>query len=82
MDELPVNTVQHDEDMAEKAALKIRGQGQNEWPLQSGEQKALLPAQGLRVLEGLQDVRGGSVGKHYMPWQFVRPSDTTKHITS
>lgn len=60
MDEFPVNTVQHDEDMTEKAALKIRGWGQNEWPLHSREWKALLPAQGLRVLEGLQDVRGNA----------------------
>ena len=52
MNEFPINTVQRDEDMTEKATLKIRGWGQNEWPLHSGKQKAELSAQGLRVLEG------------------------------
>lgn len=49
--DFPINTVKH-EDMTEKASLKIRGWGQNEWPLHSQIQKAELSAQGLRVLEG------------------------------
>lgn len=52
MGELPINAVQHDEDMTGRAALKIRGWGQNEWPLNSGKWKAELSAQGLRGLEG------------------------------
>lgn len=84
MDEFPINTVQLDEDTAEKATLKIRGWGQNEWPLRSGKWKVELSAQQLRVLEGPQDWRGGSAEKHYMPWymQFVWPTDAIKHVTS
>lgn len=49
MGEIPINTVQHDEDLTEKATLKIRGWGQSEQPLHSGKWKEELSAQGLRV---------------------------------
>lgn len=42
MGEFPINTVQHDEGMTEKATLKIRGWGQNERPLHTGKWKAEL----------------------------------------